>query len=140
MHCRGRLRVGRVWLEQLLDAGGLCFVGHVPVAVQGLLHRRWPHDLGEFYSTTVFFLLSTFLPAISFIRMDPYGLYMIGDHAGTHLPYLLALRSTLRWPQYRGWLFTCSGNGSIPAFKAGAMPCAVRWQLPWRLLCSHMRP
>ena len=75
------------------------------VAAQGLLHRRRPYDLGEFYSTTVFFLLSTFLLQSAYIRMDPYGLYMIGDYAGTHLPYLLALEVNLALASIAGLAF-----------------------------------
>ena len=88
------------WMPVAYVSAVMCLV-----AVQGLLHRRRPHDLGEFYSTTVFFLLSTFLLQSAFIRMDPYGLYMIGDHAGTHLPYLLALEINLALASISGLAF-----------------------------------
>ena len=75
------------------------------VAAQGLLHRGRPHGLGEFYSTTVFFMLSTFLLQSAFIRMDPYGFYTLGDYAGTHLPYLLALEVNLALASIAGLAF-----------------------------------
>ena len=75
------------------------------VAAQGLLYRRRPHDLGEFYSTTVFFLLSAFLLQSAFILMDPYGFYMLGDHAGTHVPYLLAMEVNLALASIAGLAF-----------------------------------
>ena len=75
------------------------------VAAQGLMQRRSPHGLGEFYSTTVFFLLSTFLLQSAFIRMDPYGFYAVGDHAGTHIPYLLALEVNLALASVAGLAF-----------------------------------
>ena len=75
------------------------------VAAQGLLFRRRPDDLGEFYSTTVFFLLSTFLLQSSSIRMDPYGLYTVGDYAGTHIPFLLALEVNLALATIAGLAF-----------------------------------
>ena len=65
------------------------------VLAEGLLHRRRPHDLGEWYSATIFFLLSTFLLQSAFTQMDPYGLYAIDGFAGTHVPLLLALEINL---------------------------------------------
>ncbi len=75
------------------------------VAGQGLLHRRRPDDLGEFYSTTVFFLVSTFLLQSAITRMDPYGFYTLGDYAGTHIPYLLALEVNLALASVAGLAF-----------------------------------
>ena len=75
------------------------------VAAQGLLLRRRPHDLGEFYSMTVFFLLSTFLLQSASIRMDPYGLYTVSDFAGTQIPFLLALEVNLALATIAGLAF-----------------------------------
>ena len=75
------------------------------VAAQGLLLRRRPHDLGEFYSMTVFFLLSTFLLQSASIRMDPYGLYTVSDFAGTHISFLLALEVNLALATIAGLAF-----------------------------------
>ena len=75
------------------------------VTAPGLLFRRRPHDLGEFYSTTVFFLLSTFLLQSSSVRMDHYGLYTMGDFGGTHIPFLLALEVNLALAAIAGLVF-----------------------------------
>ena len=75
------------------------------VAAQGLLFRRPPHDLDEFYSTTVFFLLSTFLLQSSAVRMDHYGLYAVRDFGGTHIPFLLALEVNLALATIAGLAF-----------------------------------
>lgn len=88
------------WMPVVYVAAIMCLV-----ASQGMLHRRRPHDLGEFYSTTVFFLLSTFLLQSAFIRMDPYGFYVVGDYAGTHIPYLLALEANLALASIAGLAF-----------------------------------
>lgn len=88
------------WMPVVYVASIMCLV-----VGQGLLYRRRPHDLGEFYSATVFFLLTTFLLQSSFIRMDPYGLYMVGDYAGTHIPYLLALEVNLALASIAGLAF-----------------------------------
>ena len=88
------------WMPVVYVAAIICLV-----AAQGLLYRRRPHDLGEFYSTTVFFLLSTFLLQSAFIRMDPYGFYAVGDYAGTHIPYLLALEVNLALASMAGLAF-----------------------------------
>ena len=88
------------WMPLVYVAGAMCLV-----VAQGLFYRERPHDLGEFYCTTVFFLLSTFLLQSSFIRMDPYGIYAIGDYAGTHIPYLLALEINLALASIAGLAF-----------------------------------
>ena len=75
------------------------------VVAQGLAQRRSPHDLGEFYGTTVFFSLSTFLLQSAVIRMDPYGFYALRDYAGTHIPYLLALEVNLALASIAGLAF-----------------------------------
>ena len=88
------------WMPVVYVAAIMCLV-----TAQGLLYRRRPHDLGEFYSTTVFFLLSTFLLQSAFIRMDPYGFFTMGDYAGTHIPYLLALEANLALASISGLAF-----------------------------------
>ncbi len=88
------------WMPMLYVAAAMCLV-----VSQGLLHRRSPHDLGEFYSTAVFFLLSTFLLQSAVVRMDPYGFYTFNDYAGTHIPFLLALEVNLALASVAGLAF-----------------------------------
>ena len=88
------------WMPVVYVAAIMCLV-----MAQGLLRRRRPHDLGEFYGATIFFLLSTFLLQSAIIRMDPYGIYTLGDYAGTHIPYLLALEVNLTLATVAGLAF-----------------------------------
>lgn len=88
------------WMPMLYVTVAMCLV-----AAQGLFHRRRPHDLGEFYSTTVFVLLSTFLLQSAVVRMDPYGFYTLSDYAGTHIPFLLALEVNLALASVAGLAF-----------------------------------
>ena len=88
------------WMPVVYVMAAMCLV-----TAQGLLQRRRPHDLGEFYSTTVFFLLSTFLLQSAFTRMDTYGFYTVGDNAGTHIPYVLALEVNLGLASVAGLAF-----------------------------------
>ena len=61
------------------------------VIVQGLLIPDRGAELREFFWVSLFFLLSMPLLQFAPIRMDHYNLYAVGDLAGTHLPYMLAL-------------------------------------------------
>lgn len=65
------------------------------VLVQALLRRGRPHDLGESYGASIFFLLSSFLLQSAATRLDPYGFHAVEGYAGTHIPFLLALEVNL---------------------------------------------
>ena len=65
------------------------------VMVQGFLTPDRDGELREFFWVSVFFLLSTPLLQFAPIHMDHYNFYAIGDLAGTHIPYMLALLANL---------------------------------------------
>lgn len=75
------------------------------VLVQAVLHRGRPHDLGESYGASIFFLLSSFLLQAAATRMDPYGFYALEGYAGTHIPFLLALEVNLVLASIAGLAF-----------------------------------
>ena len=58
---------------------------------QAFLRLRRSNDLRELLFASLFFLLSTPLLQFPLTRMDHYGLYALGDLAGTPVPLLLAL-------------------------------------------------
>lgn len=75
------------------------------VLVQALLHRGRPHDLGESYGASIFFLLSSFLLQSAATRLDPYGFHAIDGFAGTHIPFLLSLEVNLVLASIAGLAF-----------------------------------
>ena len=62
-------------------------------------------DLREFFWITLLFILSTPLLQFAPIHMDHYSLYRIGDFAGTHMPYMLALLLNLALASSAGLMF-----------------------------------
>ena len=65
------------------------------LTVQGFLRLRRSDDLGELLFVTVFFQLSVPVLHAPLTRMDAYGLYSIGDFAGTSIPFTLSLIANL---------------------------------------------
>lgn len=75
------------------------------VLAQGLLLPDRDAPLREFFWVSLFFLLTTPLLQFSPIGMDHYGFYRIGDAAGTHLPFMLALLFNLFIAAAAGLMF-----------------------------------
>lgn len=75
------------------------------VLTQGFLRMRKGDQLREFFFVSLFFLLSTPLLQMPLIRMDNYGLYTIGEFAGTPMPCLLALMVNLVLALIAGLMF-----------------------------------
>ena len=71
------------------------------VSIMGLMlaykfiRMRGTHDLREFLSVSLFFLLSTQLLQSALTRMDNYGFYTLGEFAVKPFPYMLALTVNL---------------------------------------------
>ena len=65
-----------------------------------------PHDICEFMSVSLFFLLSTPLLQSAVLHMDHYGFYAIGNFAGTPTPFMLALLVNLFLSSMAGGLFS----------------------------------
>ena len=78
------------------------------VFAQGVLLPDRSADLREFFWVSLFFLLSTPLLQFAPLRMDHYGLYTIGNIAGTHVPYMLALLVNLALASSAGLAFQLS--------------------------------
>ena len=68
----------------------VCFTAAVVLA-QGFIFPGYDVPLREFFWVSIFFLLSTPLLEFAPILMDHYNFYVIGDFAGTPVPYVLAL-------------------------------------------------
>jgi len=85
----------------------VAYVGLVTslVMVQGFLIPDRGAGLREFFWVSLFFLLSTPLLQFAPIHMDHYSFYMIGDLAGTHMPYMLALLANLALASSAGLAF-----------------------------------
>ena len=75
------------------------------VLAQGLLLPERGATFRDFYWVTLFLLLTTPLLQFAPLRMDHYNFYRIGDFAGTHMPYILALLSNLTLAMGAGLLF-----------------------------------
>ena len=61
------------------------------VMVMGLIFPDRDADPRDFYWVSLFFVLA--VPSLQFapIQMDQFGFYVIGDLAGTHVPFMLCL-------------------------------------------------
>ena len=81
------------------------FVAIGLVLVKTLVKMVSSSDLRDLYVASVFILLSIPLLQAPFIRMDPYGFFMIGGLANTPLPYLLALLANLVVALVTGLMF-----------------------------------
>ena len=75
------------------------------ILIQGFLRVRRSHELREIYFLTVFFLISGNLLQAPAIRMDPYGIYALGEFANTPYPYLLAMLVNLVLALIAGLMF-----------------------------------
>ena len=75
------------------------------LTTQGFLRLRRSDDLGELLFITVFFQLSIPLLHAPLTRMDAYGLYSIGDFAGTSIPFTLSLIANLLVAMVAGLMF-----------------------------------
>ncbi|MCY4582485.1 MAG: helix-turn-helix transcriptional regulator [Chloroflexi bacterium] len=75
------------------------------VMAQGFLLPDQNVSLREFFWVTLFFVLSSPLLQFAPIRMDHYGLYTIGDSAGTHAPTILALLLNLALASTAGLMY-----------------------------------
>ena len=76
------------------------------LTAQGFLRlRRSDNDLRELLFVTVFFQLSIPLLHAPLTKMDAYGLYSIGDFAGTSIPFTLSLIANLLVAMASGLMF-----------------------------------
>ena len=77
----------------------------VLTAQEFLRLRRSDNDLRELLFVTVFFQLSIPLLHAPLTKMDAYGLYSIGDFAGTSIPFTLSLIANLLVAMASGLMF-----------------------------------
>lgn len=75
------------------------------VMAQGLLVPDRDAGLRDVFWVSLFVLLSTPLLQFAPLQMDHYGLYTLGDLAGTHWPYTLALLVNLLVASLAGLMF-----------------------------------
>ena len=75
------------------------------LTVQAFLRFRRSDDLGELLFVSVFFQLSIPLLHAPLTRMDAYGLYSLGDFAGTSIPFTLSLIANLLVAMVAGLMF-----------------------------------
>ena len=76
------------------------------LTAQGFLRlRRSDNDLRELLFVTVFFQLSIHLLHAPLTKMDAYGLYSIGNFAGTSVPFTLSLIANLLVAMVAGLMF-----------------------------------
>ena len=92
------------------------------ITFQGFLRMRRSGSLQELLFITVFFLLSVPLLYGPLTYMGPYGLYAIGNFAGTTIPFtlsmlvnlLIALVSALLFAYLSKWQYSESARGTSP--------------------------
>ena len=75
------------------------------LTAQGFSRLRRADNLGELIFVTVFFQLSIPLLHAPLTRMDTYGLYSLGDFAGTSIPFTLSLIANLLVAMVAGLMF-----------------------------------
>ena len=75
------------------------------LTVQGFLRLRRFDDLGDLFFVSVFFMLSIPLLHAPLTWMDAYGLYSIGNFAGTSIPFTLSLIVNLLVATVSGLMF-----------------------------------
>ena len=75
------------------------------LTAQGFVRLRRSDDLGELLFVTVFFQLSIPLLHAPLTRMDAYGLYSLGDFAGTSIPFTISLIANLLVATVAGLMF-----------------------------------
>ncbi len=92
------------WDDSWIPAVYVCIVIAL-VTGQGIFAPDRDAGLREFFWVSMFLLLSTPLLQFAPIHMDHYGLYRIGDFAGTHMPYMLALLLNLALAASAGLMF-----------------------------------
>ena len=92
------------WDITWMPAAYVAFVIAIVLA-QGFLLPDRNAPLREFFWVSLFFVLTTPLLQFSPIGMDHYGFYMIGDAAGTHMPFMLALLFNLLIAACAGQIF-----------------------------------
>ncbi len=87
------------------------------VLAQGFLLPDRDAPLREFFWVSVFFVLTTPMLQFAPIRLDPYNFHVIGNLAGTQLPFMLALLLNLAMASAAGlmfqwlWLWQYAGVG-----------------------------
>ena len=94
--------------------------------LQGFLRMRNSGSLQEFLFITVFFLLSVHLLHGPLTYMDPYGLYAVGNFAGTTIPFtlsilvnlLVALVAALLFALLSKWQHSKSVHSTSPLSRA----------------------
>ena len=75
------------------------------LTAHGFSRLRRADNLGELLFVTVFFQLSIPLLHAPLTRMDTYGLYSLGDFAGTSIPFTLSLIANLLVAMVAGLMF-----------------------------------
>ena len=96
------------------------------VTLQGFLRMRHSGSLQELLFITVFFLLSVHLLHGPLTYMDPYGLYAVGNFAGTTIPFtlsilvnlLVALVAALLFAFLSKWQHSKSVHSTSPLSRA----------------------
>ena len=102
------------------------------VLTQGFLLSDEDAGLREFFWVSLFFLLSTPLLQFAPIGMDHYNFYAVGDFAGTHVPYMLALLVNLVLASSAGLMLQLLWKWQYPGRRDGstALQRAVWTALP----------
>ena len=93
------------------------------VVFQGFLKMRRACNLRDLLFVSLFFVLSTGLLQIPFVRMDHYGFYNLGNLGGTALPIVLVLSVNLLVALIASlmfdllWRWQYSGHGADKAYQ-----------------------
>ena len=96
------------------------------ITLQGFMRMRRTGQLQELLFITVFFLLSVHLLHGPLTYMDPYGLYAVGNFAGTTIPFtlsilvnlLVALVAALSFAFLSKWQYSKSVHSTSPLSRA----------------------
>ena len=104
------------WNNAWMPAAYVVFALGIVLA-QGFLMPDHDAPLREFFWVSIFFLLTTPLLQFASIHMDHYNFHVIGNLAGTQMPYMLALLVNLVIASAVGlmfqllWRWQYSGDG-----------------------------
>ena len=125
------------WSAPWMPVAYVCATVGVVLA-QGLIRPDRTAGLRDFLWVSLFFVLAIPSLQFAFLDMDHYGFYRVGDLAGTHLPYMLALLVSLAAAGVSGVVFhTLSAWQNSTRGMTGSTISRAVWKVIPAVLASY---